>query len=151
MLMPSFQVRTQVNAPMQYVWSRFDETLLAKLSPPFPQVRILAFDGCQTGDQVSLELNLLLYKPIWTSQISSSEQTENYCVFVDEGIVMPFGLRYWRHAHRIEKNDTETCTIVDQISFNSNYWLLDYLLIPFLWGMIVYRIPLYKRFLTKPI
>lgn len=146
--MPSFQVRTRVNASMKDVWTLFDATLLAKLSPPFPKVRIVRFDGCQTGDMVSLELNLLFAKLPWTSQITDSIQKEDVCAFVDEGVEMPFGLRAWRHEHRIEKQDVTSCTIVDQISFKTNYLLLDYLLFPLFWGMIVYRIPLYKLYLN---
>jgi ligand-binding SRPBCC domain-containing protein len=148
--MPSFRVQTRVNATMENVWSRFDASLLTKLSPPFPTVRIVRFDGCQTGDQVSLELNLIAVKPIWNSLITSSAQTDTHCVFVDEGTKMPFGLIAWRHEHRIEKIDAGHCQIVDQISFKTKFWFLDYLLFPFLWGMIVYRIPLYKLYLNQP-
>lgn len=147
--MPSFSVRTRINAPMQDVWTQFDAALLSKLSPPFPKVRIVRFDGCQTGDLVSLELNLLVAKLIWTSQITDSIQNEDFCAFVDEGVKMPFGLTAWRHEHRIEKHDLKSCTIVDQISFKTNYLLLDFLLFPLFWGMIVYRIPLYKLYLNQ--
>jgi hypothetical protein len=57
---------------MQNVWTQFDADLLKKLSPPFPQVRIVRFDGCQTGDIVTLELNLVLAKPLWTSKITGA-------------------------------------------------------------------------------
>ncbi len=148
--MPSFQVRTRVQAPMQQVWTMFDAALLKKLSPPFPQVRIVRFDGCQTGDIVTLELNLLVAKPLWTSHITSSVQNEDACAFVDEGVEMPLGLSAWRHEHRIEKYDVKSAEIVDKISFRTKYWLLDYLLFPLFWGMIVYRIPLYKLYLNQP-
>jgi len=148
--MPSFRVRTRVNAPMQVVWTLFNEELLKKLSPPFPQVRIVRFDGCQTGDIVALELNLLFAKPVWTSHITDSIQSEDVCAFVDEGVEMPLGLTAWRHEHRIEKRDATSADIVDNISFRTNYWLLDYLLFPLFWGMIVYRIPLYKLYLNQP-
>ena len=147
--MPSFRVRTRVNAPMQDVWTQFDATLLKKLSPPFPQVRIVRFDGCQTGDIVTLELNLMLAKPLWTSKITDSVQGEQACYFVDEGVEMPLGLTAWRHEHRMEKIDPKSTYIVDDISFKSKNWLLDYLLLPLFWGMIVYRIPFYKLYLNK--
>ncbi len=57
---------------------------------------------------------------------------------------------HWRHEHRIEKHDAKSADIVDKISFQTKYWLLDYLLFPLFWGMIVYRIPLYKLYLNQP-
>lgn len=147
--MPSFRVRTRVNATMQDVWTKFNADLLKKLSPPFPQVRIVRFDGCQTGDIVTLELNLILAKPLWTSKITDSVQNELACYFVDEGVEMPLGLTAWRHEHRIEKKDEKSADIVDKISFKTKHWLLDYLLLPLFWGMIVYRIPFYKMYLNQ--
>ena len=146
--MPSFSVRTRINAPMQDVWTQFDAALLSKLSPPFPKVRIVRFDGCQTGDLVSLELNLLVAKLIWTSQITDSIQNEAFCAFVDEGVKMPFGLQFWQHKHRVKKITEESCEIIDEISFDTRNAFLNYLLFPFLWGMIFYRKPFYKKYLS---
>ena len=146
--MPSFIVRTKIKAPMQSVWTNFNAALLAKLSPPLPTVKIIRFDGCAQDDLVILELNLIVKKVIWSSKITASEQTATYCSFTDEGIEVPLGITQWKHVHRIEFLTEETCQIVDHIRFTTSNTLLDMLLFPFIWGMIVYRIPLYKHFLN---
>jgi len=69
---------------------------------------------------------------------------------VDEGVIVPFGIKTWRHEHRIEVNNTTQSVIIDKIQFQTNYKLLDWLLFPLIWGMIAYRIPLYKKLLNQP-
>lgn len=148
--MPSFQITSRVSASLPYVWSKFDQNLLAKLAPPFPIARIIQFDGCQVNDKVCIELDFLLYRTRWYSVISSFKADTTSYVFVDEGTKVPFGIKAWRHEHRIESIDEKTSSIVDKISFQTNFKLLDCLLFPLIWGMIAYRIPLYKKYLRQP-
>jgi ligand-binding SRPBCC domain-containing protein len=109
--MPSFLITSRVSASLPYVWSKFDQNLLAKLAPPFPIARIIQFDGCQVNDKVCIELDFLLYKTRWYSVISSYKADENAYVFVDEGTRVPFGIKAWRHEHRIELIDNQTSAI----------------------------------------
>ena len=116
---------------MPFVWSQFNEALLTKISPPFPQVDIKRFDGCNKGDLVILEINLLFMKVI------------------DEGIKVPFGINMWRHEHSIIKIDESRCYIQDFITYKTSNVFLDIILFPFLWGMIFYRKPFYQKYLTN--
>ena len=61
---------------------------------------------------------------------------------------MPFGLHYWQHKHRVKKIKEESCEIIDEISFDTRNEFLNYLLFPFLWGMIFYRKPFYQKYLS---
>ncbi|MEY4954560.1 MAG: hypothetical protein RI981_645 [Bacteroidota bacterium] len=148
--MPNFQITSQVSATLPYVWSKFDQKLLAKLSPPFPIARIIQFDGCHVNDKVCIELDFLLYRTRWYSVISSFKADASSYVFVDEGTSVPFGIKTWRHEHRIESISPNECAIIDKIQFQTNYKLLDWLLFPLIWGMIIYRIPFYKKYLHQP-
>jgi len=148
--MPKFTVSCQVTGSMPYVWSIFDKDLLAKLAPPFPIARVIRFDGCKAHDQVIIELDFLIYKTRWTSEITSYIGDATSHVFVDEGIIVPFGIKTWRHEHRIEVNNKTQSVIIDKIHFQTRYILLDWLLFPLIWGMIAYRIPLYKKLLKQP-
>ncbi len=148
--MPAFEFRCQVSAAMPAVWKKFTAELLAKLSPPYPIARIIRFDGCQANDQVHLTLDFLIYQTDWTSRITSYQFDGDSHVFVDEGIQVPFGIQHWRHEHRIETYPSGGTMIIDKIQFQTQYKLLDWLLFPFIWGMIAYRMPLYKKHLRQP-
>lgn len=148
--MPNFELTCRVSASLPYVWSKFDKSLLAKLAPPFPIARIIQFDGCQINDKVCIELDFLLYKTRWYSVITSYQADSSSYVFVDEGTKVPFGITRWRHEHRMESITEKESLIIDKISFETNYKLLDWLLFPLFWGMIAYRTPLYKKYLHQP-
>ncbi|MEY4384047.1 MAG: hypothetical protein RI995_1589 [Bacteroidota bacterium] len=148
--MPKFELTCRVSASMPHVWKLFTADLLAKLAPPFPIAQIIRFDGCQANDHVIIELDFLVYKTQWTSMITSYQSDGQSHVFVDEGIKVPFGIIQWRHEHRIESAGGDESLIIDKIQFQTNNKLLDLLLFPFIWGMIAYRMPLYKKHLRQP-
>ncbi|MCY7352876.1 MAG: hypothetical protein LH606_19825 [Cytophagaceae bacterium] len=137
-------IPTDVQQPMGVVWANFDETLFRKLSPPFPPARLLRFDGCMPGDEVHIELNLLLFKQIWISQITEQRQSPDEIYFVDQGVKLPFFLRYWRHKHRIVKRGSGSC-IIEEIEFRTPSTLTDWLFYPILYGQFLYRKPIYRR------
>ena len=60
---------TSVHQSVSDVWAGFDRQLFNQLSPPFPPVDVVRFDGCLRGDVVHLRLNFLLFKQDWTSDI----------------------------------------------------------------------------------
>jgi ligand-binding SRPBCC domain-containing protein len=148
--MPNFQITCRVSASLPYVWSKFDQNLLAKLAPPFPIAQIIQFDGCQVNDKVCIELDFLLYKTRWNSEITAYQVDATSYVFVDEGTRVPFGIKTWRHEHRIESISEQESAVIDKIKFQTNHKLLDWLLFPLIWGMIAYRLPLYKKYLHQP-
>jgi ligand-binding SRPBCC domain-containing protein len=146
--MLSFTLSSPVKAPLSHIKELFTSNLLLKLSPPFPQVSLERFDGCKKDDQVILKINLLLTKLTWSSLITAENNTTEEWYFVDEGVEMPFGLRFWRHKHRVIEVNPLHSLIIDEISFDTGMTFLNYLLFPFLWGMIFYRKPLYKKYLS---
>ncbi len=148
--MPKFELTCRVSASMPFVWKHFTADLLAKLAPPFPIARIIRFDGCQANDQVIIELDFLIYKTRWTSKITSYQFDSQSHVFVDEGVIVPFGIVAWKHEHRIEASGENSTLVIDKIQFQTNNKLLDLLLFPLIWGMIAYRMPLYKKHLRQP-
>ncbi|OIN56589.1 SRPBCC family protein [Arsenicibacter rosenii] len=137
-------LRTQVARPLPEVWAGFDRTLFDKLSPPFPPVDVIRFDGCLTGDQVQLELNFLLFKQRWDSLIVDQQSTPDEIFFIDEGTRLPFFLRYWRHRHRLVRSGNGT-VIIDDITFRTPSRFTDFLMLPILWLQFLYRKPVYKH------
>lgn len=122
----------------------FNQSLFEALNPPFPPVKLLRFDGSTKGDVVSLELDFILFKQVWESHIVEHGQTSKEWYFVDEGRKLPFFLRYWRHRHRVVQAGTHA-RIIDNITFKTPFWLMDYLLYPVMWLQFAYRKPVYKR------
>ncbi len=147
--MPSFSIQTNVKASMPFVWSKFDEALLKYLSPPFPKVQILKFGGCRKGDEVLLRIDLIFIKPLWSTLITDQQTSKNEIFFIDEGVHVPFGIKFWKHTHKIIDQGNENCLIEDLIEFKSFHFILDLFLFPFLWGMIIYRKPLYQKYFNQ--
>ncbi|MBO0929842.1 SRPBCC family protein [Fibrella aquatilis] len=137
-------IRTPVQAPLEAVWAGFDRQLFDQLSPPFPPVTVLRFDGCLTGDVVSLELNFILFKQVWNSDIIDQQTTDAEIFFIDQGTKLPFFLKAWHHKHRLIEQGTGT-VIADEITFQTPNRLFDYLFYPLLWAQFMYRKPIYRR------
>lgn len=142
-------LRTPVSAPLRSVWEGFDESLFKKLSPPFPPVKLVRFDGSRTGDLVSLELNFILFKQNWTSRIADQQETDEEIYFIDEGTKLPFFLSFWRHKHRLIHQKTGGTLIADEIEYRTPFLLFDYLMYPVLWAQFAYRKPIYRRIFAK--
>lgn len=138
------QITTQVKAGLATVQQGFNESLFRKLSPPFPAVAVMRFDGCTTGDVVTLQLRFGLFTQVWESVITSHRQEATSWEFVDEGARLPFFLKTWRHRHRVVSND-QGCQIVDDIRYTTGTLLTDWLFFPLLWLQFAYRKPIYRR------
>ncbi len=146
--MLSYSITTPIQAPISHVKELFTADLLLNLSPPFPRVALQRFDGCKKEDNVVLVIHLIFLKLTWSSLITEDLETEQEWYFIDRGVKMPFGLQFWQHKHRVKKTSEDTCEIIDEISFDTHHAFLNYLLFPFLWGMIFYRKPFYKKYLS---
>ena len=146
-------ISTPVKQSLPVVWSGFDRTLFDKLSPPFPPVHVVRFDGCLKGDVVHLQLDFFLFKQDWISLIVDQQQTEQEIFFVDEGTRLPFFLQYWQHRHRLVRIKSadviEQTLIIDDITFKTPFWLMDYLIYPVLWLQFAYRKPIYRKMFNR--
>ena len=142
------KIQTSVEKNYLQVWEGFTEDLFNQLSPPFPPVKVMQFDGCHKGDTVELELNFLLFKQRWKSLITDQQSTNTEIFFLDEGVKLPFFLTFWKHRHRIIKNGDSTI-IADEIEFRTPTLLTNYLFYPLLWLQFAYRKPIYRKVFGK--
>lgn len=138
------KISTEVGQALPQVILGFNEDLFKKLSPPFPKVILKRFDGCLKGDIVSLELDFLIFKQMWTSEIISYESNPEKFEFVDKGIELPFFLMSWQHRHTLLL-ENGVVSIVDDINFSSNFKFFDYLLFPVMYLQFFFRKPIYKK------
>ncbi|NHE57074.1 SRPBCC family protein [Cyclobacterium plantarum] len=140
---------TKVNQSYLQVKEGFNKDLFQALNPPFPPVKLLRFDGSSKGDLVSLELDFLLFKQVWTSEIIADKTDDKAFFFIDEGTRLPFFLKSWRHKHSIIKLDDHHSIIRDEISYKSHHFILDILLYPALYLQFAMRKPIYKRVFSR--
>lgn len=138
-------LRTPVRQSPEQVWAGFDRTLFDRLSPPFPPVDVVRFDGCLRGDVVHLRLNFLLFRQDWISDTVDQQTTADEIYFVDQGTKLPFFLAYWHHRHRLLRDSTGGTCVVDDITFRTPFRLTDYLIYPVMWLQFAYRKPIYRR------
>ncbi|PSL03437.1 SRPBCC family protein [Cecembia rubra] len=137
-------ISTQVQQDYLSVKEGFNENLFLKLSPPFPPVKLLRFDGSSKGDLVILELNFLFTRQKWVSEITAEQTNGNEFYFVDEGIELPFFLKKWKHKHRIIRKGKQSL-IRDEIEYEGHFGITTLLLYPVLYLQFLYRKPIYKK------
>ncbi|KAA3440447.1 SRPBCC family protein [Rufibacter hautae] len=126
----------------------FTVDLFRALSPPFPSLKILRFDGSYPGDRVEIELQAGPIRRRWTSLITEREENERESWFVDEGQELPAPLTFWRHRHLITQEKGHSI-IHEQIEFSTGSRLLDALVYPVLYAQFSMRGPVYRRFFGK--
>ncbi|MEQ9402061.1 MAG: hypothetical protein RIM99_00635 [Cyclobacteriaceae bacterium] len=141
-------IKTRVNASRNQVKSGFNEELFLSLNPPFPPVRLLQFDGCNAGDKVILQLNFILFKQQWISDITEDFEDEKVWYFNDVGTRLPFFLKQWKHHHAVEVHRPGSA-IIDDITFSTGTILTDLLMFPLLYGQFLYRKPIYRKRFKK--
>lgn len=142
------QLETPVEQGYLDVKAGFNESLFKKLSPPFPPVRLLRFDGSEKGDLVTLELNFIFFKQKWTSEITEDKTTDLEFFFVDKGVELPFFLKKWTHKHRIISSGIGSI-IRDEIEYEAPLGILTFLLFPALWAQFAFRKPIYKKIFKR--
>lgn len=143
-----FTITTRVEQPCKTVFNGFNRDLFLALKPPFVPMRLLRFDGCNTGDEVHLHLG---FGQEWISVITESGSTPTGFYFIDEGKKLPFFLHSWKHKHSITAatdNPAESI-ITDNITFQSHNALLTRLLYPLLYVQFAWRKPVYRQFFRK--
>ncbi|WP_181309002.1 hypothetical protein [Rufibacter sp. XAAS-G3-1] len=140
----------QIPVAQEYraVLEGFTVDLFRALSPPFPRLKILRFDGSFPGDRVEVELQAGPLKRRWTSLITQREVTAHEAWFVDEGQELPSLLKYWRHKHLITRAGTHSI-IHEQIEYRTGSRVLDALLYPILYAQFSARGPVYRKFFGK--
>jgi len=137
-------IKTEVAMPFQEVYKGFNEELFLALKPPLLPLKLLRFDGCETGDQVHIELGFGKLTQRWDALIIDHNQNNEEFYFVDKGVQLPFFLKKWQHRHRILKSKNGAA-IIDDIDYQTPYKFLDYLMYPIMYFQFYLRKPVYKK------
>lgn len=141
-------IKTKVHGHYLEVMDQFDRPLFEQLVPPFVQVQLEEFTGSKTGDQVKIRF-LFPMKASWYSDIVDHGSNSQMAHFVDEGTLLPPGLRYWRHKHIVERLSETESLIVDQIEYRGIGILGTILMYLPLWFTFLLRKPIYRSFFNS--
>ena len=136
--------KTQLPHPFKKVIQGFSRELFEKLTPPWASADLDRFDGCKKGDEVHLTLKLMGSSQKWVSVITEATENSDEWFFVDEGKVLPWPLKEWRHKHCVRKISETKSEIIDDISYSAG--TLSALIYPALWATFVIRAPRYLEF-----
>jgi ligand-binding SRPBCC domain-containing protein len=137
---------TPIKLPFETVRDKFNRDLFIYLSPPGIPFDLKKFDGCKKGDEVHIDLGFGFLKQKWVSEITFEETNEKGWSFIDEGRILPWPLKSWRHHHRVDKISDTECVIADDIEYECITNSLTILMKPFLWSVFSIRPKRYKHF-----
>jgi ligand-binding SRPBCC domain-containing protein len=136
---------TKVKQDIAQVARGFNQQLFEALAPPFPKLNLKRFDGCETGDIVSMELDFGVARQKWVSKITDHGSSDSTWFFIDEGMELPKPLIYWRHRHLLTALPGGGTKITDHAVYRTGSSLLDKLIYPGILGQFLYRKPIYKK------
>lgn len=138
--------KTPIALPFEKVRDGFSRDLFTYLSPSFIPSELERFDGCKTNDEVHIRLGPSPLSQKWISLITFEETNAAGWSFIDEGKVLPWPLRYWKHHHRVDKISANECCIVDDIEYRCIHPVFDVLMKPMLWSVFAIRPKRYKTY-----
>jgi ligand-binding SRPBCC domain-containing protein len=138
--------KTPIRRPVEVIKEGFNRDLFLNLAPSLIPFQLKRFDGCVKGDEVHVEVGPGFFKQEWISLIASSETNASGWSFMDEGKVLPWPLKSWKHHHRVDKLSPSESLIVDDIHYRTSSVVLDFLIKPFLWSVFAIRPRRYKKF-----
>jgi len=141
-------LKTYVSQNYKTVFDAFDERLFRKLSPPYPRLKLLRFDGSAPGDVVEVELQTGIKSFRWTSLIVGRNIIDTEAYFIDEGQVLPPPLRLWRHKHLVTQSFSGS-VIHDIITYSTGSKAIDVLLYPLMLAAFGMRKPVYRKVFGK--
>lgn len=137
---------TPIERPFDEIRDRFNKELFLYLSPPLIPFDLKRFDGCKKGDEIHIDLGINGLTQKWVSLITFEETNAAGWSFIDEGKVLPFPLKYWKHHHRVDKISEQKSLIVDDITFECSPGFLSPMIKPLLWTVFSIRPGRYKKF-----
>jgi ligand-binding SRPBCC domain-containing protein len=144
-----FQMSTPVrgHVPKEII-NVFDFDLLRALSPPMMKPELISYGGYAPGTKIHFRLNTPFGTKDWKGMISEYSENETEIYFTDEGVELPFGIKTWKHKHRLIRRHYGT-EIRDEVEF-SFYGVLSRLFFtPGIWLQFLYRKPLYRKIISR--
>ena len=107
-------------------------------------VKIDKWEGIEPGMTARFQLWFFGWQTMEV-QHSDLRETDSELEFFDDGLILPLGLIYWRHCHRLEIHE-EGVRIIDELHFKHRNKIFGIFLYPILISPITIRKILYPMF-----
>lgn len=118
---------TVIKAPFDKAHSGFNRDLFEFLLPPFKMAEVNKYEGQNPGDIIDLRFRIPFIGS-WSVIIKEKWLSHREYGFIDRGLRVPFGISYWQHIHRVVARTPDSSFIIDDIEYETQWKLLDYLL-----------------------
>ena len=130
--------------PSKVIESFHDENFV-KFLINYQPVKIIEWNGIKNGDKADFEFWFFGWRKMNVIHRNYILKI-NHLSFEDHGIVLPFGLKNWKHRHVVEKVNKGTL-ITDIVSFDisgfTNVFIIPIMLFPIVLRRITYKIWFY--------
>lgn len=141
-------LKTSVNCPFEIVRDGFDQKLLETLNPPGISLKIEQFDGIYAGAKMRMRVQSLFTSTLWTGSILQVCSKNQFWCFVDEGAILPMGLKSWKHIHAVVRKNNQTL-IYDRVYFSGKNRFFTMFWFPAILLMLGIRKPRYRKYFEK--
>ena len=141
----NIKIKTTVKGNYRAIMARFDRDLFEALAPNQGEMEIVEFTGSKRGDRVHIRF-LKPVKAEWVSVITDDDVNEEEAWFTDEGVQLPFPLKFWKHQHIVRKITADSSEIIDDITFRGPNGLVTLLMYPFIFLGFYPRKKIYRRY-----
>jgi ligand-binding SRPBCC domain-containing protein len=138
-------LKSTVKGNFKAVIARFDRNLFEALKPKGAKMEIVEFTGSRKGNKVHIRF-VWPFKANWISDIIADGSNDKEAFFIDEGRVIPFGIKFWQHKHVVRFITNNTCEIIDDINYRGVNKLWTLLLYPALYIGFYPRKNIYKKY-----
>ena len=125
--------------------NRFDRDLFEALAPKNGPMKIIDFTGSKKGDRVHLRFGFPVNSD-WISDITADEQNDVEAYFIDEGVELPWPLKYWQHKHIVRKHGEDRSLIIDDIQYGCSNSVIASLIYPGIYMGFAPRKKIYKKY-----
>lgn len=142
-------LKTSVNCPFEKVRDGFDQNLLETLNPPGITLKIEQFDGIFAGANMRMRVESVFTSTLWTGSITQVCSKNRFWCFIDEGHILPLGLKSWRHIHAVVKKNNQTL-IYDRVYFSGKNCFFTVFWYPAICFMLGIRKPRYRSYFKQP-
>lgn len=142
--MTYFQKVKIKNISFHNVVSSFHDLNFVKFLIALQPVKIIDWNGINNKHTAHFMFWFLGWKDFKVVHENYQQATNTYFSFIDRGVVLPLGLKSWKHKHSVlfEKNEV---FIIDDINFEHEN-ILGILLYPILVAPIIIRKILYRLY-----
>ena len=135
------------NTDYEKVREAFHSIELVRFLTYLQPINIIEWSGIENGKMAYFKLWFFGWKNFKVKH-ESYMKSNNELFFIDRGVELPLGVKYWKHKHIIKKNG-EGVIIQDLVSFSHANIFMEYLLFPILMFPIIIRKLFYKIYFWK--